>query len=154
MGDVVDVSRVTVHKDQGKNKRAYIEGFPDPVLYGLHGGVKNFYRIESDVDLPTTLDHLVAAVASCMTGTLAGALEARGIPSYPDKILAEVEGCIENVENKPLLTRSHVKYHVKAPQVTSAEAQRAIDHHEGNCAVAQSVRRGFTIEWEGVIEEE
>jgi len=46
-----------------------------------------------------------------MTGTPAGAPEARGVPSYPDKMLAEVKGTIEHVESKPLTTRIRVKYH-------------------------------------------
>src|SRR5712692_5555156 len=51
-----------------------------------------------------------------MAGTPAGAPEARGIPSYPDKMLAEVKGTIENVESKPLITRIRVKYHLKVPK--------------------------------------
>src|SRR3989442_7009124 len=66
-----------------------------------------------------------------MTGTLAGALEARSIPTGPDKLFAEVEGYIENVESKPLITRIHVKYHLKVPKGKKTEAQRAVDHHEG-----------------------
>ena len=89
-----------------------------------------------------------------MTGTLAGALEARSIPTGPDKLFAEVEGYIENVESKPLITRIHVKYHLKVPKGKKAEAQRAVDHHEKNCPASQSVRRGIAIEWEGEIEEE
>ena len=89
-----------------------------------------------------------------MTGTLAGALEARGISSHPEKLSAEVEGYIENIEGKPMIARIHVKYHLKVPQGKRAEAQRAVDHHEKNCPASQSVRRGIAIEWAGEIEEE
>jgi len=89
-----------------------------------------------------------------MTGTLAGALEARSIPTGPDKLFAEVEGYIENVESMPLITRIHVKYHLKVPKGKKTEAQRAVDHHEKNCPASQSIRRGIAIEWEGEIEEE
>jgi organic hydroperoxide reductase OsmC/OhrA len=58
------------------------------------------------------------------------------------------------VDGKPLITRIHVKYHIKVPKGKKAAAQRAVDHHEKNCAVSQSIRRGFAIEWEGEIEEE
>ena len=51
-----------------------------------------------------------------MTGTPASAPEARGIPSHPDKMLAEVKGTIENVEGKPLITRIRVKYQLKVPK--------------------------------------
>lgn len=89
-----------------------------------------------------------------MTGTLAGALEARGISSHPEKLFAEVEGYIENIEGKPLIARILVKYHLKVPKGKKGEAQRAVDHHEKNCPASQSVRRGIAIEWEGEIEEE
>ncbi len=105
MGELVHVSKVKVYKEPGKGKvkKAYIEGFPEPILTGVNGGIK---------------------------------------------------GYIENVENKPLITRVHVKYHLKVPQGKKAEAQRAIDHHEQNCAVSQTIRHGITIEFEGEIEEE
>lgn len=89
-----------------------------------------------------------------MTGTLAGALEARGISGHPDKLSAEVEGHIENIQGKPLITRIFVKYHLKVPSGKKAEAQRAIDHHEKNCPASQSVRRGIAVDWKGEIQEE
>jgi hypothetical protein len=48
---------------QGARRRAYIEHFPEPVRYGVHGGIKKFYGVEPVEELPTTLDHIVAAVA-------------------------------------------------------------------------------------------
>ena len=50
-----------------------------------------------------------------MTGTLAGALAARKIPTHPDKLEAEVEGFVENVDGIALITRIHIKYRVKVP---------------------------------------
>lgn len=156
MGELVHVSRIKVYKEpgRGKVKQAYLEGFSQPIRMGVHGGIKKFYGAETKEELPATLDYVVAAVGSCLTGTLAGALEARSISSEPEKLFAEVEGTLENIEGKPLITRIHVKYHLKVPKGKKAEAQRALDHHEKNCAVSQSIRRGFTIDWEGEIEEE
>ncbi len=51
-----------------------------------------------------------------MTGTLAGALAARKIPTQPNKLQAEVEGTIENVDGSPLITRIRVQYTVKVPK--------------------------------------
>jgi uncharacterized OsmC-like protein len=156
MGELIHVSKVKVYKEPGKGKvkRAYIEGFPEPILTGVNGGIKKFYGVQGNEELPATLDYLVAALGSCLTGTLAGALEARSIPSESNKISAEVEGYIENVENKPLITRVHVKYHLKVPKGRKAEAERVVDHHEKNCAVSQTIRHGIVIECEGEIEEE
>ncbi|MBI4735924.1 MAG: hypothetical protein HY766_07675 [candidate division NC10 bacterium] len=63
MADLIHVSRIRIVKDKGPLRRAYIEGFPEPVRYGVHGGVKKFYGVEPEEDLPTTLDHMIAAVA-------------------------------------------------------------------------------------------
>ncbi len=63
MAEPIHVSRIRIEKDKGPVRRAYIEGFPEPVRYGVHGGVKKFYGVEPEEELPTTLDHIVAAVA-------------------------------------------------------------------------------------------
>jgi uncharacterized OsmC-like protein len=89
-----------------------------------------------------------------MTGTLAVALAARKIPTHPDRLSSEVEGIIENVEGKPLVTRIKVHYTVKVPQGKREEALRAIDVHEKGCPASQSVKRGIAIEWDGRVEEE
>ncbi|MGH7277779.1 MAG: OsmC family protein [Candidatus Rokuibacteriota bacterium] len=89
-----------------------------------------------------------------MTGTLAGALAARKIPTPPDRLQAEAEGLIENIDGKPLITRIRVHYKVTVPRGKREDAQRAIDVHEKGCPASQSVQRGIAIEWGGVIEEE
>ena len=89
-----------------------------------------------------------------MTGTLAGALAARKIPSQPDKLASEVEGFIENVDGKPLITRIKVHYRLRVPKGKRDEAVRAIEVHEKGCPASQSVQRGIKIEWDGDVEEE
>jgi uncharacterized OsmC-like protein len=89
-----------------------------------------------------------------MTGTLAGTLAARKIPTQPDRLSSEVEGFIENVDGKPLITRIKVHYRVKVPQGKREEALRAIDVHEKGCPASQSVQRGIAIEWDGEVTEE
>ncbi len=89
-----------------------------------------------------------------MTGTLAGALAARKIPTQPDRLSAEVEGIIEEVDGKPLITRIKVHYRVRVPRGRRAEAVRAIEVHEKGCPASQSVQRGIAIEWDGEVVEE
>ena len=89
-----------------------------------------------------------------MTGTLAGALAARKIPTQPDRLTSEVEGTIENVDGKPLITRIRVHYKVRVPKGKREEALRAIEVHEKGCPASQSVQRGIAIEWDGNVEED
>jgi len=63
MGELIHTSKTKIFKDKGPVRRAYIESFTEPVRYGIHGGIKKFYGVEPEEDLPTTLDHVIAAVA-------------------------------------------------------------------------------------------
>jgi uncharacterized OsmC-like protein len=89
-----------------------------------------------------------------MTGTLAVALAARKIPTQPDRLDSEVEGYVENVDGKPLITRIKVHYKVRVPRGKREEALRAIEVHERGCPASQSVQRGIKIEWDGEVAED
>ena len=45
MGNVVHTSRIMIVREKGPTRRAVIEGFNEPVYYGIHGGIKKFYKI-------------------------------------------------------------------------------------------------------------
>ena len=89
-----------------------------------------------------------------MTGTLAGALAARKIPTQPDRLESQVEGIIENVDGRPLVTKIRVHYKVKVPAGKREDALRAIEVHEKGCPASQSVQRGIAVEWDGEVVEE
>ena len=63
MGEIVHTSRIRIVRDKGPTRRATIEGFDQPVYYGVHGGIKKFYRIDPEEEHAATLDHIVAATA-------------------------------------------------------------------------------------------
>ena len=75
-----------------------------------------------------------------MTGTVAGALEARGVSANPDNLQVEAEGRIEDVDGKMILTGIKLHYRVKVPKNKRATVERALEHHEGLCAASESVR--------------
>ena len=64
MGEIVHTSRSKIVREAGPTRRAVIEGFPGQVHYGVHGGIKNFYKIEPEEEHPATLDHMVSAIAA------------------------------------------------------------------------------------------
>ncbi len=64
MGEVIHTSRIRIVREKGPTRRAMIEGFQEPVYYGIHGGIKRFYKVEPEKEHAATLDHIVAATAS------------------------------------------------------------------------------------------
>ena len=46
MGQIVHTSRIVITREKGPTRKALIEGFAEPVYYGVHGGIKNFYKVE------------------------------------------------------------------------------------------------------------
>jgi hypothetical protein len=64
MAEIVHTSRIRIVREKGPTRRAIIEGFDEPVYYGVHGGIKKFYKVEPEKEHAATLDHIVAATAS------------------------------------------------------------------------------------------
>jgi hypothetical protein len=62
MKKIVHTSYITITREQGPTRKAIIKGFKDPVYYGVHGGIKSFYKIEPEEEHAATLDHIVGAV--------------------------------------------------------------------------------------------
>jgi uncharacterized OsmC-like protein len=87
-----------------------------------------------------------------MTGTLAGALEARGIPTESN-LVAHVEAKIRAEEKIFLIDSVHLRYQFKIPAGRRAETDRALASHPKYCPVHESIRRGFPITWSAEIEE-
>src|SRR5713226_6409180 len=156
MGKLLQTSKVKIQKEPGnsKIKRAQVEGFPDVLRMGIHGGIAQYFKLSPDEPMPATLDYIVAAVGGCMTGTVAGALEARGVRADPEKLQVQAEGKIEEVDGKMILTGIKLHYRLKVPKDKRATVERALEHHEGLCAASESVRRGITVEWQSEIVEE
>ncbi len=89
-----------------------------------------------------------------MTGTLGRALEARGIPSYPEKLSSEVEGDIEDVDGIMTITSIRVRYRVRIPKGKRAEAERALAFHERGCPAAMSIKGCIPVDYTADLLEE
>jgi hypothetical protein len=63
MGKLIHTSQIRIDQHKRPIRHAFIEHFEEPVVYGMHGGVKQFYGVESEEEHPATLDHIMAAVA-------------------------------------------------------------------------------------------
>jgi organic hydroperoxide reductase OsmC/OhrA len=84
---------------------------------------------------------------------MGSALDARGIKSSPDNLVADVEGIIENVDGVALITTIRVRYRCRIPKGKRAEAERALGVHDKGCPASQSVQRGINVEYSADFEE-
>lgn len=62
MPDVVHTSRMRIDRVRGPIREMRLEGFDTPIRFGVHGGIKKFYGVEPDEEVPATLDYMVGAV--------------------------------------------------------------------------------------------
>lgn len=62
MGEVIHRSEIVITRVKGPTRKAVIKGFDEPVFYGVHGGIKGFYRVDPEEEHAATLDHMVGAV--------------------------------------------------------------------------------------------
>jgi hypothetical protein len=54
MGEILHTSRVKIVRVKGPTLKATIEGFDEPIYYGVHGGIKTFYNVEPEKEYPAT----------------------------------------------------------------------------------------------------
>ena len=127
MTKLIQISKVKIQKEPGKSKikRAQIEGFPDVLRMGIHGGIAQYFKLSPEEPMPSTLDYIVAAVGGCMTGTVAGALEARGVRADPEKLQVEAEGKIVEVNLGDIM--AHVVVRIGKSQVESVITRRSAE---------------------------
>lgn len=88
-----------------------------------------------------------------MTGTLSGALEARHIPTFPDKLSTKAEGTIEAPEGILKITHIQLHFDLEIPKGKRPEAERALSVFERNCPVAQTLKGCVKIEYDWEITE-
>ena len=65
---VVHTSEMQLQKHEGPHRTALLKDFAEPIHFGIHGGIRQFYQKKygrelSGPEYPATLDHIVAGVA-------------------------------------------------------------------------------------------
>jgi organic hydroperoxide reductase OsmC/OhrA len=88
-----------------------------------------------------------------MSGTLRGALAARGIRLNKDTFKTEVEGLIEKVGSGIRITTIRLHYRLTIPADKREEAERAVAVHDKGCPATQSVSPSIKVEWDAEYEE-
>lgn len=62
MPNIVHTSRMRIDRVKGPVREMHLEGFETPIRFGVHGGIKKFYGVEPEEEVPATLDYMVGAV--------------------------------------------------------------------------------------------
>lgn len=133
-------SHIRIFKDEDMVRRAYIEGFEDPTLFGVHTKIKDFYGLEPKIEYPATLDYIIAATGGWLTGTFGRVLEVRGIPSAPDCLRADVEGDIDSIDGVMRITKIRVHYHLKYKLSQKVKVDRAFQYHAEKCPAYKTLK--------------
>jgi hypothetical protein len=60
--DIVHTSRMKINRVKGPVREMHLDGFDAPIRFGVHGGIKKFYGVEPEEEVPATLDYMVGAV--------------------------------------------------------------------------------------------
>jgi len=80
-----------------------------------------------------------------MTGTFAGALEARHVPAEGGRLSAEVRGEIEAEDKVLVIRRIHIVYHLLVAADKRETVERVHQVHHRSCPVYRSLCRGIEI---------
>ena len=86
-----------------------------------------------------------------MLGTLAGALEVRGIKLGPDDIRATARGFHAPVDNVIRLTKIEIDYTLRVPAESRETVDRALARHQEKCPMAKTLERAVEITWRADI---
>ena len=89
-----------------------------------------------------------------MLGTLAGALEVRGISMEPGAISATVEGTNAVVDRIIRLTRIDIAYTLRIPAGSREVVDRALASHQQKCPTARTLAAAVEIAWTADVREE
>jgi len=57
----IQLTKISIFQVDTANKirQSNISGFKQPIFCGVHGGVKQFFGVEPEIEYPSTLDHTV-----------------------------------------------------------------------------------------------
>jgi uncharacterized OsmC-like protein len=80
-----------------------------------------------------------------MTGTFAGALEARHIPAGGGRLSSEVRGDIVAEDKVLVIRRIHIVYRLQARADQRETIERVHQVHHHSCPVYRSLYRGIEI---------
>jgi uncharacterized OsmC-like protein len=130
-------------------RRAHYPASGETDVYGVPSFQADFYGMPAEgehQEHASTFEHLMGALAACLTGTLGQALTARGVASDGDNLTATAEGDVESDDQGVMvLARVRVHYRIRATEDQRAAVERAHEHHIPACGVARSIMPSLPV---------
>jgi uncharacterized OsmC-like protein len=151
-GTQIGTIRSHITRERPPVRQATFEVTGETSTYGVPTFQAEFYGMPAEgphQQHASTFDHVLGALAACLTGTLGQALRARDIDPEGDRLTAIAEGDIEaDDDGVMIMHRVRVRYRLVAPEDTWAAAERAHTHHVPACGVARSLSAALDISTE------
>jgi len=63
MGEIIHTARIRLVQKKRPFRDAHLEGFKKPSPFGTHGDYAKYYGVKDAAPLPTTIDHVISALA-------------------------------------------------------------------------------------------
>jgi uncharacterized OsmC-like protein len=127
----------------GLDRVATIPGLAEPLGLGVHRDWAAHYGIAEDrfPERPTTTDVFVAAVGSCLLGTFAWALAARGIEVVPGQLEADASGEAGPVPSRRvwIVRTITVAFTLELAEDLRPTADRVHGFYERECTLSQTL---------------
>lgn len=117
------------------------------ITFGMHGALCDHYNYTPDVQMPGTLDFLVASVGGCLIGTFAGSLRRARVRIEPEDLTATAHGSIAPDEEGILvLSKITMAYRLRLDEAQREAAEEVHAVHVGRCPNARSVMPAIEID--------
>lgn len=147
--DTTYISRVRVQPVDGPLKYAWLPAEDEPIVIGSHGALAAHHGFPTGPPYAraSAIDYLVASLTACLSGTLAGALQARGIDVRKGGLVSESAAEVAPEDDGVLVVRRiDVRHRLQlASEDQRSAAQRAHDVHVRGCAVHRSIGAAVKI---------
>jgi uncharacterized OsmC-like protein len=151
-GTQIETIRTHVTREHPPVRQATFQSTGQTATYGVPGAQAEFYEMPAEgphQENASTFEHVLGALAACLTGTLGKALSVRGIDPEGDRLTAIAEGDIEiDDQHIMVMHRVRLRYRLVAPEDKREAAERAHRHHVAGCGVAKSLRAALDISTE------
>lgn len=147
---LLQTSRTRIACLEGLNREAVIGDFDTPLPIGLNGSSREYFakELERAIDeppAPSSMDHLVLAVGSCLTAILGVVLERHGIPTQ-GRLESVAEGDLEVQSGGIRLARMRMRYRLPYAEEEERIVQNALRSHVVLSPTWKSVEGRFDLE--------